>query len=104
MSALAGEPYQPSYVYFGSYRPGATLKPHVDRAQCELSISLLLDYTPEPDGASPWPIHLGAPGAAVPQQTRSRSSGNAARKYSRQSNSVNALPRSAGQMATFRSL
>ncbi len=66
VSALAGEPYRPSYVYFSSYRPGATLKPHVDRAQCELSISLLLDYTPEPDGASPWPIHLGAPGAAVP--------------------------------------
>ena len=66
VSDLAGEPFQPSYVYFSSYRPGATLAPHTDRPQCELSISLLLDYTPEPDDVSPWPLYLGAPGSAVP--------------------------------------
>lgn len=58
MTKLAGEPMQPSYVYLGSYRSPAALKPHVDRPQCALSISLLIDYSPEPKGPSPWPLYL----------------------------------------------
>lgn len=53
-----GEEVKPSYVYFASYRQGAILHPHKDREQCEFSLSLLLDYVPEPDGLSPWPLLL----------------------------------------------
>jgi hypothetical protein len=58
VTELAGEPMLPSYVYLGSYRAPSVLKPHVDRPQCALSISLLIDYVPEPDGPSPWPLYL----------------------------------------------
>lgn len=58
VTELAGEPMKPSYVYLGSYRAPSVLKPHVDRPQCALSISLLIDYAPEPDGPSPWPLYL----------------------------------------------
>src|SRR5205085_12676542 len=50
---------KPSYVYAASYKEGAVLDPHVDREQCEYSISLQVDYYPEPlDGISPWPLFL----------------------------------------------
>ncbi|HEY0985684.1 MAG TPA: hypothetical protein VGD80_01480 [Kofleriaceae bacterium] len=49
---------KPAYAYFASYREGAELPIHVDRAQCELSISLLVDYEPAIDGSSPWPLWL----------------------------------------------
>jgi hypothetical protein len=58
VGSLAGEAVKPSYVYFASYLAGAVLEPHRDRAQCELSISLQLDYAPEPDGDTPWPLHV----------------------------------------------
>jgi hypothetical protein len=59
VSDLAGESMKPSYVFFASYRPGAVLLPHRDRAQCALSISLLLDYEPLSAAVSPWPLWLG---------------------------------------------
>lgn len=65
VSEMTGEAYKPSYAYFASYRGGATLAPHRDRDVCELSISLLVDYAPEPRGCSPWPLWLGVPGKAV---------------------------------------
>lgn len=55
---IAGEPVKPSFVYFGSYRDGAALPRHLDRPQCEFSISLLVDYSPEPDGPCGWPLYL----------------------------------------------
>ncbi len=58
ISALAGEPMKPSYVYLASYQPGAILKKHTDREQCEFSITLCLDYAPEPRSATPWPLQL----------------------------------------------
>ena len=61
VSRIAGEPVKPSYVYFASYRPGADLPRHVDRAQCEFSISFLADYTPEPDGPCAWPLCMEHP-------------------------------------------
>ena len=57
-SAVAGESLQPSYVYLASYRSGAELKKHTDREQCEFSITLCLDFSPEPALATPWPIRL----------------------------------------------
>ncbi|MGC2475081.1 MAG: hypothetical protein WA485_12150 [Candidatus Sulfotelmatobacter sp.] len=58
LSAVAGEAVKPSYVYLASYQSGAELKKHVDREQCEFSITLALDFSPEPELPTPWPIHL----------------------------------------------
>jgi hypothetical protein len=58
LSVIAGEPLKPSYVYMASYLSGAELKKHTDRVQCEYSITLLLDFSPEPDLEAPWPIKL----------------------------------------------
>lgn len=60
ISNLAGEPVKPSYAYVVSYQGGAKLTEHVDREQCEFSVSLLLDYTPDCLGPSPWPLCLRA--------------------------------------------
>src|SRR5262249_28985914 len=58
VSALAGRPLKPSYSYVASYEPGALLRVHRDRAQCEYSLSILIDFVPEPALAAPWPLHL----------------------------------------------
>jgi hypothetical protein len=58
VTALAGEPMKPSYPYFVTYVGGAHLEPHRDRAQCELTLSVLLDEVPAPSGPSTWPLHL----------------------------------------------
>src|ERR1700674_1640239 len=58
VSAIAGEPVKPSYVYLASYLSGAVLKKHTDRQQCEFSVTLCLDFSPEPELATPWPIRL----------------------------------------------
>jgi hypothetical protein len=58
VSDVAGEPLKPSYVYAASYQSGAKLAKHTDRPQCEFSITLCVDFTPEPEGETPWPIHL----------------------------------------------
>ncbi len=65
LSAVAGEPLKPSYVYLASYLSGAELKKHTDREQCEFSITLCLDFSPEPELATPWPIRLDSPSGAV---------------------------------------
>lgn len=65
LSAVAGQPLKPSYVYLASYLSGAELKKHVDREQCEFSITLCLDFSPEPELATPWPICLDAPNGKV---------------------------------------
>jgi hypothetical protein len=56
VSALAGQALQPSYVYFASYLGGAELERHTDREQCEVSLSLSIDYAPEPADATSWPL------------------------------------------------
>jgi len=61
LSVVAGEPVTPSYVYLASYLSGAELKKHIDREQCEFSITLCLDFSPEPALATPWPIRLDTP-------------------------------------------
>jgi hypothetical protein len=58
VTAFAGEPVKPSYVYLASYQSGAILEKHTDREQCEFSMTLCLDYSPEPRHATPWPLHL----------------------------------------------
>ena len=65
LSAVAGQPLKPSYVYLASYLSGAALRKHTDREQCEFSVTLCLDFSPEPALETPWPIRLGIPGGTV---------------------------------------
>ena len=55
---MVGEVVKPSYVYLASYLSGAELKRHTDREQCEFSVTLSLDFSPEPQVVNPWPIRL----------------------------------------------
>jgi hypothetical protein len=65
VGAVAGEAIKPSYVYLASYLSGAELKKHTDREQCEFSVTLCLDFSPEPEVATPWPIRLDTPEGSV---------------------------------------
>lgn len=65
VSAVAKEEIKPSYVYLASYLSGAELKKHTDRAQCEFSVTLALDFSPEPELATSWPICLDTPAGRV---------------------------------------
>jgi hypothetical protein len=58
ISAAAGVLVKPSYVYLAAYLSGAELRKHTDRAQCEFSVTLCLDFSPEPALATPWPVRL----------------------------------------------
>ena len=62
---IAGTSLRPSYVYLASYLSGAELKKHTDREQCEFSLTFCLDYSPEPELATPWPIRLDTPTGTV---------------------------------------
>jgi hypothetical protein len=65
ISSVAGEPLKPSYVYMASYLSGAELKKHTDREQCQFSITLCLDFSPEPALETRWPIQLDTPTGIV---------------------------------------
>lgn len=56
ISEIAGEKVKPSYTYVVSYQGGAELEPHTDREQCEFTLSILVDYPPERERESPWPL------------------------------------------------
>ena len=59
MSQVAGVELKLSYVYAATYVGGSILAPHIDREQCEYSISFQVDYEPEPpDDVSPWAIYV----------------------------------------------
>jgi hypothetical protein len=58
LAGVTGQRVKPAYAFLASYTGGASLAPHKDRAQCAFSVSLLLDYRPEPAGASPWPLRF----------------------------------------------
>ncbi|HTS37150.1 MAG TPA: hypothetical protein VMH04_15855 [Candidatus Solibacter sp.] len=58
LSMIAGEHLKPSYVYLASYQEGAELKKHTDREQCDFSVTLCLDFSPEPVHETLWPIRL----------------------------------------------
>lgn len=46
----------PTYSFVSLYEKGTELKKHIDRPECEISMSLCLGY--EPDDIK-WPIHIG---------------------------------------------
>jgi hypothetical protein len=56
-AGIAGEPLQPSFCYFASYRAGSVLPAHRDRPQCEYAISIQLDFSPDPETVSPWALY-----------------------------------------------
>jgi hypothetical protein len=58
ISDISQNVLKPSYAYFVSYLSGAHLEKHLDREQCDYSITTCIDASPEPDGDSPWPIEL----------------------------------------------
>ena len=61
VSLIVGQPVIPSYVYAACYVSGAVLEKHIDREQCEFSVTLCLDFSPEPRGETSWPIRLDTP-------------------------------------------
>jgi hypothetical protein len=65
VGGIVGAPIKPSYVYVASYQPGARLLKHTDRPQCEYSISMCIDFTPEPEDQTPWPLCLETKGGTV---------------------------------------
>jgi len=66
VSEIAGARLKPSFQFFASYREGAELPPHRDREQCELAMSILLDFSPEPADTSSWPLFVQPPQADSP--------------------------------------
>jgi hypothetical protein len=58
VSDVAQTMLNPSYVYLAAYESGSELAPHTDRPQCEYTVTLCVDATPEPRAQSPWPIKL----------------------------------------------
>jgi len=66
VSDIAGIPVKRSYVYVASYQGGAELPEHTDRIQCEYSLTLLIDHSPETSGESPWPLYLNTPQGQIP--------------------------------------
>jgi hypothetical protein len=65
VAAIAGEDLKPSYVYSTCYQSGGELSTHTDREQCVFTISLCLDFAPEPVRQTPWPLGLDARAAKV---------------------------------------
>lgn len=55
ISNILGETVLPTYSYSRIYKNGSTLKPHVDRESCEISLTLHLG------GDNSWPIYIKSP-------------------------------------------
>lgn len=62
MEQVTGRSLIPTYDFFRIYREGDTLRVDRDRPACEHSLSLTLDYSDD----VPWPLEVGAAGAAGP--------------------------------------
>lgn len=65
VSGLLGKPVKPSYCYFIGYQAGSELEKHVDRLQCEYTLALCLDFSPEPLKQTSWPLRLALPDRTV---------------------------------------
>lgn len=63
MQAVTGSSLVPTYDYFRIYREGDVCRVHRDRAACEHSLSLTLDYSDD----VPWPLEIGTRGMSGPQ-------------------------------------
>jgi hypothetical protein len=58
ISDVARTVVKPSYAYLAAYESGSVLERHTDREQCEYTVTLCVDASPEPREQSLWPIHL----------------------------------------------
>jgi hypothetical protein len=58
VSDIARAVVRPSYSYLAAYESGSELERHTDREQCEYSVTMCIDASPEPEAQSPWPIQL----------------------------------------------
>ena len=57
-----GNMLKPSYCIVATYPRGASLPKHVDRPQCDFTLSVLVDYDGLADGDdAPWPLELDLP-------------------------------------------
>ena len=56
---------KPSYVYLASYQADAELPSHVDREQCQYTVALCVDFTPEPSCETSWPLQLDSPDGRI---------------------------------------
>lgn len=61
ISDLAANVLKPSYAYFAAYQSDSELPWHTDREQCEYSITMCIDASPEPEDQNPWPLDLQTP-------------------------------------------
>ncbi len=64
VSRVVGRPVTPAYSYSMTYQAGAELAPHIDREQCEYTVSLFLEGTAE-QAWQPWPLWLRVNGDPV---------------------------------------
>jgi hypothetical protein len=55
---VVGRAVTPSYNYLAFYQGGAVLDPHTDREECEYTLSLCIDATPDPHTYGAWPLHV----------------------------------------------
>jgi Sulfotransferase family len=60
VSRVAGEPLKTTYSYSSAYCGGATLRAHLDRQQCDFTLSLLIDRSADSEVDS-WPLWFQAP-------------------------------------------
>jgi hypothetical protein len=65
VSDIARTLVKPSYSYLAAYESGSVLERHTDREQCEFTVTLCVDATPEPQAQVPWPIQLDVPEGAM---------------------------------------
>ena len=63
MEAVTGQRLVPTYDYFRIYREGDICRVHRDRAACEHSLSMTLDYSDD----VVWPLEVGDQGMDGPQ-------------------------------------
>lgn len=62
VAAVTGRPLVPSYSFVCAYEGGAVLDRHVDRPQCEVTLSLAPDRSPL---EAAWPLRIHGPDGTV---------------------------------------
>lgn len=61
LEAVTGKHLCPTYSYYRVYRPGATLKKHIDRPACEISTTICLGYVyTSKDADYRWGMYVGS--------------------------------------------
>jgi len=58
IARAVARPIKPSYTYAAAYVGGAVLDKHTDRPQCDYTLSLAIDATPDDSRDGAWPLCL----------------------------------------------